>query len=54
MMFKYELADGCLLQPKADYLPQTPITHPLYGAAPQEPAPPTMPNVGVCFNYHKT
>jgi len=37
----------CLLQPKGDYLPQNPITHPLYGAAQQEPAPPLMQNVRI-------
>lgn len=38
-------------QPKADYVPQNPITHPLYGAAPQEPAPPMMPNMAVNGGY---
>lgn len=44
----------CLLQPKGDYLPQNPITHPLYGAAPQEPAPPVMQNVCIWFNLYGT
>lgn len=42
----------CLLQPKGDYLAQNPITHPLYGAAPQEPAPPVMQNVCIWFNLY--
>lgn len=44
----------CLLQPKGDYLAQNPITHPLYGATPQEPAPPVMQNVRVWFNLYIT
>ncbi|XP_023705951.1 protein transport protein Sec31A isoform X4 [Cryptotermes secundus] len=46
-----QLAYYDFLLPKADYMPQTPITHPLYGAAPQEPAPPMMPNMAVNGGY---
>ena len=44
----------CLLQPKGDYLAQNPITHPLYGATPQEPAPPVMQNVRIWCNLYGT
>lgn len=55
-MFVEEASGGqlCFLQPKADYLPQNPITHPLYGTTPQEPAPPVMQNVRISFNFYGT
>ncbi|XP_021915542.1 protein transport protein Sec31A isoform X3 [Zootermopsis nevadensis] len=38
-------------KPKADSLPQNPITHPLYGAVPQESAPPMVQNMAVNGGY---
>lgn len=45
------LKNSSRTQPKGDYLAQNPITHPLYGATPQEPAPPVMQNMGVNGGY---
>ncbi|KAK7872942.1 hypothetical protein R5R35_004256 [Gryllus longicercus] len=37
-------------KPKAEYQPQAPITHPIFGAVPAEAAPPVGPNMGMPMN----